>query len=163
MFRGTDLQECAEFHEMKKQNPVPIFMSLSSLLTIFFTLSCEPTVLSPVGFGEDAGDMETKPVCGDGIPQSELGETCDDGNRLNGDGCSEACLIECGYRCGTGDSCVFDCDLLRSQVEDGVCEGPLDHMSCCGDGIIQADLGEICDDGNLLPNDDCEPFCGVII
>ncbi len=34
------------------------------------------------------------PRCGDGIKQPN--EQCDDGNRLNGDGCSAACLIEVG-------------------------------------------------------------------
>ncbi|RLG24048.1 hypothetical protein DRN85_08305, partial [Methanosarcinales archaeon] len=38
----------------------------------------------------------TTPGCGDGIVQTELGENCDDGNTINGDGCSENCLIECG-------------------------------------------------------------------
>ena len=34
------------------------------------------------------------PRCGDGIKQPN--EQCDDGNRLNGDGCSAACLLELG-------------------------------------------------------------------
>ena len=32
------------------------------------------------------------PVCGDGVREGS--EQCDDGNNLNGDGCSLACLIE---------------------------------------------------------------------
>ena len=34
--------------------------------------------------------------CGDGIVQAAAGEQCDDGNRVNGDGCSAACLKEGG-------------------------------------------------------------------
>jgi cysteine-rich repeat protein len=32
------------------------------------------------------------PRCGDGIVQAP--EVCDDGNRLNGDGCNVQCLVE---------------------------------------------------------------------
>jgi fibro-slime domain-containing protein len=34
--------------------------------------------------------------CGDGLV---LGEECDDGNRLNGDGCDDNCEVEDGYTC----------------------------------------------------------------
>jgi len=39
---------------------------------------------------------EVPPVasCGDGTIDAAEGETCDDGNVANGDGCSEVCLIE---------------------------------------------------------------------
>ncbi|KAK9318955.1 hypothetical protein V1517DRAFT_342179 [Lipomyces orientalis] len=33
-------------------------------------------------------------LCGDGIVQPRLGEQCDDGNNVNGDGCSSNCTIE---------------------------------------------------------------------
>jgi cysteine-rich repeat protein len=51
-------------------------------------------------------------VCGDGIVSSA--ETCDDGNTVSGDGCSDDCAtVEAGYQCapgfcyatGTGDIC----------------------------------------------------------
>ncbi|MCC7384153.1 MAG: hypothetical protein IT384_20080 [Deltaproteobacteria bacterium] len=32
--------------------------------------------------------------CGDGTTQSAFGETCDDGNRISGDGCSSSCTVE---------------------------------------------------------------------
>jgi len=37
--------------------------------------------------------------CGDKLVQSELGETCDDGNASGGDGCSAECTLETGYMC----------------------------------------------------------------
>ncbi len=32
--------------------------------------------------------------CGDGTLDTEFGETCDDGNNVDGDGCDESCIIE---------------------------------------------------------------------
>ncbi|MBD3156838.1 DUF4215 domain-containing protein [Candidatus Peregrinibacteria bacterium] len=34
------------------------------------------------------------PVCGDGIQTYSIGEQCDDGNTIDGDGCSSLCLFE---------------------------------------------------------------------
>ena len=42
----------------------------------------------------------TGPVCGNGV--LEAGEDCDDGNNVDGNGCSAVCTIEQGYAC-TGD------------------------------------------------------------
>lgn len=58
------------------------------------------------------------PVCGNS--KVELGEQCDDGNIISGDGCSATCQTEggCGGNCGGG---------------------------YCGDGTINS--GEQCDDG----------------
>jgi cysteine-rich repeat protein len=39
-------------------------------------------------------------TCGDNIVQASKGETCDDGNTTNGDGCSATCLVEAV--CGNG-------------------------------------------------------------
>ncbi len=33
-------------------------------------------------------------VCGDGVLQVALGEACDDGNKVSGDGCSATCVVE---------------------------------------------------------------------
>lgn len=38
-------------------------------------------------------------VCGDSVITAGIGETCDDSNTLNNDGCSSSCLIENGYNC----------------------------------------------------------------
>src|SRR5262245_44406469 len=42
-----------------------------------------------------------KGCCGDGDAQGELGETCDDGNNLDGDGCESDCQLPLGI-CGDG-------------------------------------------------------------
>jgi cysteine-rich repeat protein len=50
-------------------------------------------------------------ICGDGYLMSKTYE-CDDGNLIDGDGCSSSCMTEVGYRCENGtttspSSCRF--------------------------------------------------------
>lgn len=76
-------------------------------------------------------------VCGDG---KRTYEECDDGNTLDGDGCSSDCTVEPGYGCffGLPDTC---------------------RLLGCGDGIITGD--ETCDDGNAMMGDGCSDTCQV--
>jgi cysteine-rich repeat protein/YD repeat-containing protein len=79
----------------------------------------------------------TPAVCGNGL--LEAGEACDDGNTVDGDGCSSACVVETGFVCTT-------------------VELPQPHSSCvprgiCGNGVVEA--GEQCDNGAL--NSDALP------
>ncbi|XP_042715627.2 pappalysin-1 isoform X2 [Chrysemys picta bellii] len=54
--------------------------------------------------------------CGDGIIQKDLGEKCDDMNKINGDGCSLFCQQELSFNCLDEPSrCYF-------HDGDGVCE-----------------------------------------
>lgn len=102
-------------------------------------------------------------VCGDGKPG--LGESCDDGNTKNGDGCSDKCQIEGPYwACTFGQLCidVHDCDaLIEAGVggPDGGCVIP-PKTPVCGDGYI--DPGEACDDGNNKGGDGCAFDCTAI-
>lgn len=54
------------------------------------------TVLDGPNADQQVGDVQTEdtqaPACGN--RRIESGETCDDGNRVNGDGCSDRCAIE---------------------------------------------------------------------
>ena len=68
------------------------------------------------------------PFCGDRI--LSLGEQCDDGNTLSGDGCSSTCQLESTFVAG---------------------------INICGDGIALAP--EQCDDGNRNNFDGCDRFC----
>jgi len=100
-------------------------------------------------------------VCGNGI--LEEGEQCDDGNTINGDGCTEFCDLEpsvpvCGNgilegseQCDdgntvSGDGCSEFCDLEPS-------------VPVCGNGILEE--GEQCDDGNTVSGDGCSEFCDL--
>ena len=76
-----------------------------------------------------------KGECGDGY--LDIGEACDDHNRLAGDGCDPSCKIES----------VFE------QTADG------SYRPICGDGITVWDAGEECDDGNLTSGDGCSSQC----
>lgn len=68
-------------------------------------------------------------VCGDGVVHFQ--EECDDGNLINGDGCSDLCKIE----------------QIAGQV----------FMPVCGDTKVEGD--EECDDGNLDNGDGCDFLC----
>lgn len=87
------------------------------------------------------------PTCGNGIFEPSLGETCDDGNVNNGDGCSAWCKVEFGWVCPDYKHCT---DLRYSPVR-----------YYCGNGILEQQYGEQCDDGNTLNTDGCSSECKV--
>jgi cysteine-rich repeat protein len=91
-------------------------------------------------------------VCGNGTLES--GEQCDDGNTQNGDCCSSACLYESssgscsdGSVCTAGDHCNGAGACLSGSGTP------------CGDGTLQAQCGEGCDDGNTADFDGCHSNC----
>jgi len=60
------------------------------------------------------------PVCGDGITQPSIGETCDDGNTTSGDGCDSACHVEAS--CGDGIVTAPEtCELPQQNNCGGSC------------------------------------------
>lgn len=78
--------------------------------------------------------MSTAHPCGDGAIDTPF-EECDTGLA---DGHQEGA----GVACPVGQNCL-NCKCVTIQL--------------CGNG--QQDLGEECDDGNLIPGDGCEPDC----
>jgi cysteine-rich repeat protein len=58
---------------------------------------CESGACSACSGGTCNGVGACQALCGDGFV--EAGETCDDGNTTNGDGCSSTCHIESGSVC----------------------------------------------------------------
>jgi cysteine-rich repeat protein len=77
---------------------------------------------------------------GDGLRAGS--ERCDDGNIVSGDGCSAACVIECGFDCNN-----------RYPTSPDTCN------SECGDGIKSS--VEECDDGNTENDDGCTQDCVI--
>jgi cysteine-rich repeat protein len=80
-------------------------------------------------------------------------ESCDDGNQMNTDGCTNACQLP---RCGDGfvqvgiESCD-DGNAINTDTCHNDCSGN------CGDGIVNG--GESCDDGNAINTDTCHNDC----
>jgi cysteine-rich repeat protein len=99
-------------------------------------------------------------LCGNGILDTAVGEVCDDGNRVDGDGCDSNCkptgcgngIVTAGEGCDDGNH--VDCDGCRAD-----CSRP-DNI--CGDGHLDADCGEVCDDGNREGCDGCTADCSRI-
>jgi len=63
----------------------------------------------PLVVNVDQKDMDTDGIgdacdCGDGIIPS--GESCDDSNTANGDGCSSSCQVEAGYLCPSSSNLI---------------------------------------------------------
>jgi len=111
--------------------------------------TCEAVVDTVIG---GAGEP-TAVICGNGV--LDAGEACDDGNTLDGDGCSSVCTIEA--LCGNG---ILDagegCDDGNTANGDG-CSSVCLVEPRCGDGNL--DPGEECDDGNNLDGDGCSATC----
>ncbi len=79
-------------------------------------------------------------VCGDKLITPP--ETCDDGNTIDGDGCSSTCTVEPFYTC------------------DGCPQGPSTCIPFpCGNGVIGS--GEECDDANHVDGDGCSSACTI--
>jgi len=92
--------------------------------------------------------------CGDGNLDVDLGEQCDDGNTVDGDGCSSECILE---KCGDGElDTGEECDDGNTQSGDG-CSAECTVEHTCGNGIEEE--GEECDDGNTIDGDGCSSEC----
>jgi cysteine-rich repeat protein len=149
-------------------------------------LNCNPHQFNPLYQGEDEIDgcyffrgawvdidcppcaggqcLVVRDFCGDGIVQAP--ERCDDGNDIDDDGCRNDCTF-----CGDGQ---VDRDATPPEVcDDGndVDVGDACNNSClpnvtirsCGNGIVEPQFGEKCDDGNGIDGDSCRndcTFCG---
>lgn len=112
--------------------------------------------------------------CGDGQTQPPLGELCDDGNFVNGDGCNITCQPELcgngeldpGEECDTGGQCLLahtQCDNSSDCAPGDTCVGVNDDgdgcsSTCktekCGDGIVNNEQVN-CPNPNL-------PFCSIV-
>jgi len=139
----------------------------------YLSASCKDQDDSPVGtptvngvenisIGNDdiiSCDFLNQSICGDG--NLDPGEECDDGNNINGDGCSAQCTLptSCNEVCTQNNGCGGD-DLMCSDgfCRNLFCETESDCICpACGDG--QQDPEEECDDGNNVDGDGCSAIC----
>jgi cysteine-rich repeat protein len=89
-------------------------------------------------------------VCGNAT--TEATEDCDDGNTVDGDGCTNECRA-----CGNGVTTAPE------QCDDGdldPADGCTASCTVCGDGDPWPPAEE-CDDGNLVGDDGCTAACTV--
>ncbi len=95
--------------------------------------------------------------CGNGVLEPALGEECDDGNHVSGDGCSADCRVESDVETvcndaydddgdGLVDCADDDCDGQECGVGGRVCAS---HQCVCPGGDVETQ----CDDGQ---DNDCD-------
>lgn len=137
---------------------------------------CEATgVLCPSGTHCAAAQpicIADQNLCGNA--HMDPGEVCDDGNNLPGDGCSPDCKSD--EKCGNGtlDQPIKDSSgvLVKSDPRNEDCDTPLAidpntgkfcsavcKFELCGNGVIDKEVGEVCDDGNTVGGDHCSADC----
>jgi cysteine-rich repeat protein len=104
-----------------------------------------------VDAGSD-GQCPPPPVCGDGI--QGVGEACDDGNVVAGDGCENDCTLSCGNGVITGTEICDDNNLVSGDGCDENCT-----PTGCGNNVVTA--GEECDDGDIVSGNGCDSNCTV--
>lgn len=83
------------------------------------TGECQSCSEESPGLFFDESSLSCREICGDGLNAGIL--ECDDGNSINGDGCSSTCTIEEDYECEGGSS--SSPDTCKSTV------GPLCEFS----------------------------------
>ena len=102
---------------------------------------------------------QTLEICGNA--RIDPGEVCDDGNTVDGDGCSHDCKSNetCGNRIADVEIGEV-CDDGNTVDGDG-CSANCKSNETCGNGIVDRAIGEQCDDGlrNGTNGDLCKIDC----
>lgn len=127
--------------------------------TLYTNVETESALTGEVN-GEKILRFYTTPpaqVCGNAVIESP--EQCDDGNTINGDGCTAQCEIESPL-CGNGTVDPGEqCDDGNLVNGDGCSSQCMTEVPApiCGNSILEG--GEQCDDGNIISNDGCSSIC----
>ncbi|WP_338046387.1 hypothetical protein [Polyangium spumosum] len=113
------------------------------------------------GAGGSGGAAQT---CGDGVV--DPGEGCDDGNDVDGDGCT-SCVVEVCYTCtnNVGAPSICTAKTAGELCAAGLCDGAGQCVEClvnqhCGvDGYCFENKCNSCDDG-IKNGDETDADCG---
>ncbi|TVQ95237.1 MAG: hypothetical protein EA398_18270, partial [Deltaproteobacteria bacterium] len=153
--QGTDAD--AWFINVAYEDVVPLLSANTLLLPRHLdddTASCVDQLDAPAAICIPDDDIAPELRCGNGNPDdlpAGLENPCDDGNNLDGDGCSAECETEPGWICrGTPSTCLEDTDGDGiPDVEDNCPDTPNpDQTDTRANGI-----GDACDLFLLLPMD----------
>ena len=100
----------------------------------------------------------TNSSCGDGVTNATAGESCDDGNIADNDGCSSTCVAEI---CGDNilNNITESCDDGNNIDGDG-CNASCVTENICGNNLVEGP--EQCDDGNRINGDGCNSRCQTL-
>lgn len=111
----------------------------------------------------DAGGRPTPESNNDGGPAIDAGlllsceadQACDDGNACNG---AEACVDN---RCEAGSFAEdgTSCELVVGDDIAHFCIAGNCRPTRCGDGVVDNNNAEVCDDGNSTSGDGCDSDC----
>lgn len=114
---------------------------------------------------DDVGDACDLPSCGNNTP--EVGEACDDGNKVKGDGCENDCTVSVDEDGDGVYESIDNCPGLSNpppaagqpQADlDGDGVGDACDYAECGNEFLEGT--EQCDDGNSDSGDGCSMMCG---
>ena len=109
---------------------------------------CSSSWVIEVGWNWSGGTPTTKDtwteVCGDGKRFNSISAYWDDGNTINGDGCSSTCTIETGFTWTGGSSSTQDT-----------------WIEVCGDGKRFNSISTYWDDGNTINGDGWSSTCSI--
>jgi len=88
-----------------------------------------------------------------------VGEVCDDGDQLGGDGCAADCRS--GEVCGNGiiDAAAGEVCDDSDQIGGDGCSANCRSDETCGNSVIDTPVGEVCDDGGTVGGDGCNSTC----
>ncbi len=106
-----------------------------------------------------------RPCCGDGT--LDVGEACDDGNRLFCDGCNSSCDVEGSPACpADGRLCTADCHptqgcVFTNEPDGSACwdDGSVCTTDTCASGWCRHDP-MVCNDGIACTTDSCHATLG---
>lgn len=139
LFFGARTADCAP------SGPAPITWRMDNLVV---------TVVRDFDDDGVCDDLQAS-VCGNAV--IEPGETCDDGNRRSGDGCSEDCSFVDDLPDGSDCSAMGDLQCASAVCDSTEVPATCEPTDTCGNGAVEA--AEACDDGNVSPADGCDDNC----